>query len=252
MIKEMLQGVGVDKDDVVLLHSDITPLKNHLKYETYTDACEFLYWGMTNNTSAWVVPTFNYDFSTRGKHYKHEGTPSQVGVFTNYCLFQKKMHRTFHPVFSFIVGGEALLVHLITNDVSKDAFGDGSVFDRLYDLNAKIVMLSVPATKMTFCHYVEQRMNVWYRYKKYFTGLVTKDGQTWIDTFSLFVRDFDREVHTVLEPVVDRWEKCGIIKRYEVTPDLYMLSVSTQDLFNALRCELVQNANAIIQYKELE
>lgn len=82
------------------------------------------------------------------------------------------------------------------NDVSKEAFGRDSVFDRMYECNAKILFYHVGFDKCTFVHYVEQALNVDYRFKKYFTGEVTRDGKTWIDTFSFFARYLDRNVET--------------------------------------------------------
>lgn len=235
----MLQAVGVTKDDVILLHSNTSQ---------FLDNYQYIVGELLGEVNTLVVPAFNYDFSTNGKPYIHERTPSQVGLFTNYLLRSKLGFRSFHPVFSFYAIGEC--AYLYGSCDTKDAFGKDSVFDYLYHENAKIVMLNVPATYMTFCHYVEQSLNVWYRYKKYFTGRVSKDGETWIDTFSLYVRDLDHDVHTNLQPFLDRTEACGIIRRFEINPQMYVISVTCQDLFNALRCELVQNQNAIITHKE--
>jgi len=249
LIGDMLRKVGVKQNDVVLLHSDITPYANVMRAD-FASACHHLYEQLTHNVDTLIVPTFNYDFSTYGSPYNHETTRSQVGLFTHYCLFHKDLHRSFHPVFSF---ASTNMFH----NIPKDAFGKESMFDRLYNVDrdmggVKIIMLSVPATQMTFVHYIEQRLNVWYRYKKYFTGQVTKNGETWTDTFSIFVRDLEHNVQNNFAPVMDRLEKCGIIRRYEYPPNpkLYMLAVSCRDLFDAVRCEIVQNPNAMITYED--
>jgi len=239
VIKEMLQAVGVSQTDIVLLHSDTSQFM-----DVYTDITTDL----IQSVGTLVVPTFNYNFSTYGTPYNHATTPSQVGLYTNYLLHSNLGFRSFHPVFSVYAFGRQ--AYLYGSCTVKDAFGKNSVFDWLYEENAKIVMLNVPATFMTFCHYVEQSLNVWYRYKKYFTGQVSNENDTWIDTFPLYVRDLKHDVRTNLSPFLDRLEKCGIMRRFEINPQMYMLSISCRDLFDTLRCELVQNPNAIITYKE--
>jgi aminoglycoside 3-N-acetyltransferase len=245
VIKEMLRGVGVELSDTILLHSDLTAYWREDYSGSYSMSCANAYREIMDSVSALVVPTFNYDFSTSGKPYSHEKSPSQVGWFTNWCLFEEKMTRSFHPVFSFASTNSFLM-----DNVSKDAFGVDSVFDRLYKMNAKIVFLSVPATFATFVHYVEQKLNVWYRYKKYFTGQVSKGEETWTDTYSLYVRDLNKGVENNFEPLFQIWEKCGIIKSCAINDELYLKSVSCVDLFNVVRCAVVQNPNALITYKE--
>ena len=68
--------------------------------------------------------------------------PSQVGFFSNYLLSKANTFRSTHPIFSFVsIGNEA---ESLMKDVSNDAFGFNSVFDRLYIRKAKALYLNIP------------------------------------------------------------------------------------------------------------
>jgi len=52
-----------------------------------------------------------------------------------------------------------------------------------------------------------------YRFLKQFTGQVTdENGNTYIDTFEMLVRDIDKGVVTEVNPMGELMEKAGIVK----------------------------------------
>jgi aminoglycoside 3-N-acetyltransferase len=82
------------------------------------------------------------------------------------------------------------------------AFDPGSAFERMLELDFKLLLLGADSKATSMFHYCEQRLNVPYRYWKDFTGEVrTPDGwQT--RTYRMFARDMDLNPQLTLDPVV--------------------------------------------------
>src|SRR5690349_3509271 len=95
-LQAALQASGVQPGDLILVHSDASPLMPLLKADWWEDALAFLQSGfeaVLGPQGTLVVPTFNYEFC-RGRPYDHERTPSQVGLFTNYVRADSRAVRS--------------------------------------------------------------------------------------------------------------------------------------------------------------
>jgi aminoglycoside 3-N-acetyltransferase len=138
IIEDGLRKVGLFKDDVVLVHADATPAMYLGGYEWWKDACELLKSCLLNvlgDSGTLIVPTFNWDFCN-GNPYSHSKTISRCGMFSNNILFDPRSIRSFHPIYSF--AGIGLSMKSLAQNVSKSSFGEGSIFERLHRINAKI------------------------------------------------------------------------------------------------------------------
>jgi aminoglycoside 3-N-acetyltransferase len=146
-----------------------------------------------------VVPAFNFDFA-HGEPYDPSSTPSKdMGAFSEFVRQQPGAQRTLHPMQSIsILGWHA--ADLASRD-TLSAFDPGSAFERMLELDFKLLLLGADARAVSMFHYCEQRANVPYRYWKDFTGQVcTPDG--WRSrTYRMFVRDLDLKPQLTLEPV---------------------------------------------------
>ena len=190
-IEEALKQIGLENGDTVLVHSDITPIMNIGKFDSWEDACKLLKSCIVNaigDSGKFIVPTFNWDFCN-GHNYSHDNTESKCGIFSNSVLFDSESVRSLHPIYSFAGYGKGI-VNLFS-DLSKSSFGEGSVFEKLYIQNAKILFINLNFGLCTFIHFVEQRKKVSYRYLKKFTGIIEYNGKSYTDTYDFFVRDLD-------------------------------------------------------------
>jgi aminoglycoside 3-N-acetyltransferase len=99
--------------------------------------------------------------------------------------------RSTHPIFSVAAigaDGPFLCRHL-----SNSSYGAGSIFERLYASDAKLLFFDVAlADVCTFAHFPEQHVGVPYRYSKYFRGVTTVDGESSIGDWELYVRAIER------------------------------------------------------------
>lgn len=162
-----------------------------------------------------IMPTFNFDFC-RGEHWDVRETPSQMGIITELVRKDPRSQRVFHPIYSFaIIGKQA---DFLTKDRYKSSYERDSVFGKLRQLDGKIMVIGLSYNdSMTFFHHVEELEGVDYRYLKTFTGMVTNEGgNTYEDSFQMLVRDIDRGVETMVNPMGELAEEAGVINHREI------------------------------------
>jgi len=146
-----------------------------------------------------AVPTFNFAFA-RGEPYDPHSTPSVgMGAFSEYLRQLPQAQRTPHPMQSLsVVGCHA--ADLARRD-TPSAFDPGSAFERMLELDFKLLLLGADIQAVAMLHYCEQRAGVPYRYWKDFTGQVrTPQGQE-SRTYRMFVRDMKIDPKIELYPV---------------------------------------------------
>ena len=163
---------GLQKGDKVLLHSSLKYLFKSLlskniifNIDDITDSIlEFL-----GPKGTLVLPTFNFDFC-KGKSFSFLDTQSQMGILSEVLRNKNKLNRTWHPVYSFSIHGNIPIDELKKNNYS--AYGKDSIFHWLLVNDGKIAIIDLPDQKsMTFYHYVEEMMNVDWRFFKNFHGI---------------------------------------------------------------------------------
>ncbi len=149
-----------------------------------------------------IVPTFNFGFA-KGEPYDPLTTPSVgMGAFSDFVRRLPGAFRTRHPMQSIAVLGR-WATDLAARD-TLSAFDPGSAFERMLELDFKLLLLGADSRAVSMFHYCEQRAGVPYRYWKEFSGPVrTPDG--WQNrTYKMFVRDLDLDPQLTLDPVVER------------------------------------------------
>lgn len=209
----ILRGLGINQGDSLLVHSALQFLgQPEGGIGMYCDAlCEEL--GNAKGTIA--VPTFNFTFA-RGKPFDPKNTTSNgVGVLSEYVRLLPGALRTSHPMHSLAVIG----CHApdLAGCDTPSAFDPGSAFEKMLELDFKLLLLGADIQSVSMVHYCEQRARVPYRYWKQFTGLVRiyppdaeSEGEWWTTrTYRMFVRDLDIDPQLNLSPVQHLLEERG-------------------------------------------
>jgi len=210
-LDEMVRGfreLGVEAGDTLLVHSSYKsfgPVEGGP--QTVVNALE----EALGPEGTLIMPTFNFDFN-KGQPWDVRSTPSQMGVLTELVRKDPRARRVFHPIYSFAILGKH--ADMLGGLRYKSSYERDSVFGKLRDLDAKIMVVGLSYTNsMTFFHHIEQMEGVDYRFLKQFTGEVTDwDGSTRTDTFEMLVRDVDRGVITEVDPMGKLMEEAGVIK----------------------------------------
>lgn len=160
---------------------------------------------LSNSTVA--VPTFNFAFA-RGEPYDPLSTPSKgMGAFSEHVRQLPGARRTAHPMQSLAIIGR------YTGDLAErdtpSAFDPGSAFERLLELDFKLLLLGADVQAVSMVHYSEQRARVPYRYWKDFTGQVKTPGGWLTRTYRMFVRDLEINPQLDLRPIQTSLQQRG-------------------------------------------
>jgi len=161
-----------------------------------------------------AVPTFNFDF-TQGQPYDPENTPSKgMGVFSEYVRKLPQSRRTSHPMQSLAVLGR--YDQDLADRDTPSAFDPGSAFERMLELDFKLLLLGADVQAVSLLHYSEQRAGVPYRYWKEFTGQVRTSSGWEQRSYHMFVRDMSIDPHIELYPVEETLKARGQWSQVEV------------------------------------
>jgi aminoglycoside 3-N-acetyltransferase len=192
----ILRQLGIQAGDGLLVHSALQllgrPAGGINPTNVYFDAlCAVLDIYPQSSRGTLAVPTFNFSFA-KGEPYDPQTTPSEgMGIFSEYVRQQPGARRTSHPMQSLAVIGAHAADLTSRNNLS--AFDPGSAFDRMLELDFKLLLLGTDIQAVSIIHYSEQRAQVPYRYWKNFTGQVknpsTGDWET--QTYRMYVRDLE-------------------------------------------------------------
>ena len=202
LIEDWRSG-GIDAGDVVLVHSNLRRLyRRYLKYGIRLSPEQILQSLIeaVGSAGTLLLPLYNFDF-TKGSVFDISNTPSQMGALTEAGRLHTDAVRTGHPIYSFVAIGRRSPD--FANVENKSGYGEDSPFAILHQMGGKIAILDLPdQNSMTFYHYVEEMMNVPYRYHKFFRGpYIDRNGIKEEREFTLFVRDLERGITTHVNPM---------------------------------------------------
>jgi aminoglycoside 3-N-acetyltransferase len=203
-LDEALNKVGVHPGDGLLVHSALQLLgRPEGGLQMYLDALL----AAIGPDGTLAVPAFTFEFA-RGKDFDPQTSPSVgMGAFSEFVRQEPGAVRTKHPMQSLAVIG-ARAKELAEIDTSS-AFEPDSVFERLLELDFKLLLLGAEVQAASIVHYSEQRAGVPYRYWKEFSGRVNQDGNWNTQTYRMLVRDMDLDPQLRLAPIQSNLESRG-------------------------------------------
>jgi len=206
-----LREVGADKCEVLFVHSELSfgvPCKG-LKRK---DFIELMYLAIKElGVKTLIFPTFTFSFSNY-EDFDIANSKSKMGVLTEYVRKLPDSLRSCDPLMSVSLIGENK--KLIEN-LGKSSVGTDSIFDKLHNTeNVKFLFFGTEIGQcFTHMHYVEERLNVPYRYNMDFSGnIIDLDGKIRNDTYTLFVKYRDI-IPIVPDSFEDELIKEGIYKK---------------------------------------
>jgi len=201
-IFKSLSDVGLNHGNIVLVHADAGVAAQYVaatkadKLNQFISALkQYFYEGTL------LVPSFTYS-ATKGEVFEPYSTKSEVGLFSEVFRTSIDVQRTTHPIFSFSVWGKNKERFLHLED--STCFGNGSLFDEFYKANGILCCIGCSLDRVTFIHFVEQQVQVYYRYLKNFEAKVRKGTKVRAFQTSYFVRSLELDTTTDLTRVKQR------------------------------------------------
>lgn len=185
-ILDALRAVDADKCDVLLLHTAMNfgTIAKGLKRK---ELCEIMYDIICQlGVKTLVFPTFTFSFANN-EDYDVRQSRSSMGMLNEYVRKRDDAVRSLDPLLSVCVVGENKSLAQVSGDSS---LGKGGFYDRLHNTdNVRIAFLGADEFNVnTHLHYVEECVNVPYRYHLPMTGnIIGYDGAVRQVTHKLFV-----------------------------------------------------------------
>jgi len=210
-VTEALRSAGLRAGDGLLVHSALQylgrPVEGVGMY--YTALCAVLEGTSSGRQETSIprvlsrgtlaVPTFTFGFA-RGQPYDPQHTPSEgMGAFSEYIRQLPNALRTSHPMQALAVLGRHA-EDLASRDTAS-AFDPGSAFERMLELDFKLLLLGADIQAVSMLHYSEQRAGVPYRYWKDFTGQIRLESGWQTRTYRMYVRDLELDPQLKLSPI---------------------------------------------------
>ncbi len=234
----------INKGECVYVVSDMLELAKtyrangkHLDMDALIDGLQ----DMTGKDGTLLFPTFNWDFC-KGVDFDYRKTPGRTGALSKAAMKRSDFTRTAHPIYSFAVWG--MHSDELIGDKSIDSFGPGTIFEKMYDWDTKVLVIGIPPLYgVTYVHHVEQMVGVPFRYNKEFTaGYTDADGVYEKRTYRMYVRDLimDPQYIDGFQPLADIMQEQGLImtQYYCEVPCHTML---VRDLDVATRRDIIEN-----------
>jgi len=246
-IHEQLKAVGIHDEDAVFVHADLRTcgkISAGVTRDVFLGAFAHAL-KESVGTGTVIVPTFSYSYC-KNELFDKQKTPSTVGVLSEYIRIKHATHRSSDPIFSVAAWGKDAQQF---TDVDNNCFGKNSIFEHLYKKNAQLCFIG-ERFDITFMHYVEQSVQVPYRYMKTFTGKTQTDGKLTETTVQYFVRYLDRGVEYDLEKIARLLEQHGILKKAALGNSI-IRCVRAKDAFDVLKM-LIKQDTCVLLKKHIE
>jgi aminoglycoside 3-N-acetyltransferase len=244
----MINGLGIQLGDVLLVSSNIIRLLSITKNKNFADVFINLLQNTVGSEGTLLFPTYNWDFC-QGLPFDYYKTPSRTGSLSKVALQRRDFKRTKHPIYSFAVWGK-YKNYLCSLD-NTDSFGSESPFDFLYKQHGKNLLVDVDyQNSFTFLHYVEESVGVKYRYIKNFTSTyIDEHSKTSKKTYSMYVRDLDMETENNINPIGDVFKRLGAVKSI-TTNGIPFTVIDINSAFDIIKEDIVNNrAKQLVTYK---
>lgn len=181
-----LKQLKADECEILYIHSALTFGTPNLKLKRQELLGEIYQVLLALNVPTICMPTFTFSFCN-GKEYDPISSNSRMGVLNEFFRKQDDVIRSIDPLMSVALCGKDR--DLVTG-IGKASIGTDSTFDKLrHRDHVKFLFLGTKIGDcFTYMHYLEWLFNTGYRYDKIFGGKITDMGQTFEDSYSLFVR----------------------------------------------------------------
>lgn len=237
-LNKILKNLKIFKNDTVMIHGDAGIALNFcFKHDPLKFFFDNLisYIGKNGNI---LIPTFTVSFCKK-KKFDIKNSKSEVGLFSENFRKRKDTCRSNHPIFSFAIYGKKY--QYFNNSDLSTCFGKNSLFDLFYKINGKILILGSTFEKVvTFVHYIEERLNVNYRFLKKFDGLIICNNKKKKIKTSYYVRKLNIKKRLITPLPLSKILNKTKIGRYNA------YSIESKKLFEHCKKHIIKNNEYLI------
>lgn len=159
LLVQDLQKIGLVAGDVVLVHASYKAIGD---VEGSVKAVIDALLEVVGVEGTLFMPSFargqQYGLASSKRVFEVQSTPSEMGAITEIFRTQYPTKRSLHPTHSLSGLGKHATAILADHEKCLVSVGLGSPFEKLQQLNGKILLLGVGHDSNTFLHYVENTL----------------------------------------------------------------------------------------------
>jgi aminoglycoside 3-N-acetyltransferase len=174
-----LASIAVRRGDTVVMHSSLMHLGRPIECPSgaYPQRIVEAVRAYLGEDGTLAVPAPNWDYGSKGIPFDIRSSPVErsIGVVSAHVMTLPQVERSPNPIFSVAAIGRH--ASDICRPDTGSAFGVHSAWDRLFDMNARMLMLGSGVDTLSFIRYIEFRVGVPYLYNKLFTTAVLDSGR---------------------------------------------------------------------------
>ncbi len=152
-----LKELGIQKNDTVLVHSSMRSIGG------VEGGCDGLIDAFTEYLSAglFVVPSHTWDrVNAENPLFDVKKTMPCTGALCTVAVGRCDGVRSLHPTHSVVAFGKRAKEFVQGEETSRTPTPKGGVWDRLYDENAKILLIGIGHERNTYFHAVDERLDL--------------------------------------------------------------------------------------------
>ena len=157
MLKSDLQTMGLEPSDTIMVHSSMKSIGEvDGGADTVIDAfMEYFSEGLfMTPTHTWAQMSEEYNL------FDPESEPACVGIIPNIFMKRTGVLRSLHPTHSVAAYGRNAAEYIRGEELCTTPCTPGGCWNRLYEENARILLLGVTHIRNTYIHAVEEMLNV--------------------------------------------------------------------------------------------
>jgi aminopeptidase-like protein/aminoglycoside N3'-acetyltransferase len=249
-VVKAIQSVGIESGDIVFSHLGLSRLG--LPKTTCKDGAFFAIYDaimeVIGANGTFLTPVYSYSFC-RSEMFDPDKTPSRVGPFGEIFRKLPGVRRSIEPIFS--VAGIGLHVDELFRNLPNNCFGKDCLYERLEKSNAKLCNIGFGIGFVTAMHYIEQEMNVPYRFLKLFSGFIKQQDKLYFEKWLYFVRilsvfddiDIDKIENLAREENLSKYASIGLGN---------IACISFPDLFKLYRKRLKKDKLYLLNYNKID
>lgn len=155
-----LEDLGIRRGDAVMVHSSLRARSGYR--DRPVDMIDVLKEAVGRD-GLLIMPSMPYTDSSkayllRGTEMDVCRTPSQMGLLTEVFRRSSNVQRSLSPTHPLLAWGDRAAWFVSGHDRTNRPFGAASPFQRLLDLDGKILCIDVVPETITFTHFLEDRL----------------------------------------------------------------------------------------------
>jgi aminoglycoside 3-N-acetyltransferase len=183
---DTLHSIDADETDVLYIHTALNfgAPGNLGKKELLNSIYQVL---IKLDVPTIIFPTYTFSFCN-GVGFNKQQSKTQMGLLNDFVRQKEEAIRSIDPLMSNVLIGKH---NDFVSKIEKSSIGRNSTFDLLHKANLRVKFLFLGpriGDCFTFMHYIEERENVPYRYRRMFKGEIIDGSNCYEDSYELFVR----------------------------------------------------------------